>query len=296
MTGRAFAFASSLVLGALCAQGAASCTTTDDTLINIGPTGAPTLSVVSPLSGACIEIPDPKSLVGIPIIVNVEGTFFLRPPGACVGYNNCGHLLLEVGPAGSDGGAPNAVSASSLIDLVPSTLAMPYGDLTLTLLLVDDFGNPWLITDNDAGLLPGEYNGPFSTQITIHTAPTCGDSGVVDAGSSDAGDAGASDAGSSDAGQGDAGMSDAGSSDAGSSDAGSSDAGSSDAGSSDAGSSDAGSSDAGQGDAGSSDAGASDAGTDAGSGAGGAGPGDAGGAGGASAGDAGGAGGASDAG
>jgi hypothetical protein len=273
MTGRAFTFASALLLGAICAQGAASCTTTISTQPNVGPTGAPSLTVASPLAGSCIEIPDPQTSPGIPITVNVEGTFFLRPPGACIGYNNCGHLILQVGPGDSDAGTGtyNNYSASGLVDFLPSVVGtpFPYGTLTFTILLVDDNGNPWLLTDNDAGPPAAGSNGPFSVQTTIFAARSCGDSGVVDAGDDDAGtlDAGVSDAGMSDAGV-DAGMTDAGTSDAGTSDAG---------GAGGAGPGDAGTSDGGNGTGGAGGAGPGDAGTsDGGNGSGGAGPGDAG--------------------
>ena len=272
MTGRAFAFTSALLLGALCAQGATSCTTTVTETTPVGPTGAPSLSIASPLRNSCIEIPDPQTSPGIPVTVSVEGTFFLRPPGACVGFNNCGHILLEVGPAGSEAGAPNNYSASGLVDFLPSKLGtpFPYGDLTLTVLLVDDFGNPWLLSDNEAGAPAGSTPGPFSTQVMIHTAVSCGDSGVGDAGSGDGGMSDAGDGGTSDAGDG--GMSDAGMSDAGMTDAGSGDAGVTDAGGTGTGGGGAGG--AGPGDAGSVDAG--DAGAMGTGGAGGAGPGDAG--------------------
>ncbi len=80
MTGRAFTLVSALFLGALFAQGAVSCTTTISTSPNVGPTGQPSLTIVSPLPGSCIGIPDPQTGPGIPVTVSVEGTFFLRPP------------------------------------------------------------------------------------------------------------------------------------------------------------------------------------------------------------------------
>jgi hypothetical protein len=222
MTGRAYAIASALLLGGLCAYGSGSCVPTP----LVTPTGTPesvtSFSIASPRPGACVQIPDPCPGNGPPcptvpitldpIALNLgQGQFSIRPPGACGQNYNCGHIQLYVD------GVLNGEGAGSVVDVNLQDMAVPYREMTITVELVDDCGNPWLpawnniILDeangylpatnvglvNDGGILclptpdggnpttlsPGYADaglaamGPYFASVTITTAASCTDAG-----------------------------------------------------------------------------------------------------------------------
>jgi hypothetical protein len=234
MKGRALLLASALALGAFSACAAASCTTTQTQITLSGvcediTKSKPTL--FSPKDGACVTpLPDGT----VPVIVDVNGTFAFRPPGASCAYVcNCGYLQVWVD------GVLNNTSGTAVIDAnFSQNGTILYGAHTVTVQLVWDLNDGGGLDQYDAGLPPdaGPDAGPLgilTASVDITLAPSCPAGSTGDAGTTDAGpaDAGSSDAGTMDAGTMDAGTMDAGPADAGPADAGPADAGPADAGS-----------------------------------------------------------------
>ncbi len=148
MKGRALAVVYAVFLGALFARGVPSCT--DTTVPPIPPMGynqQVCLSISSPIP-PCIAIPNP-AIQSIPVTLELNSTFELRPPGACSAnaLNNCGHVILY-----RDGECNNQ-SASLITDLLLNDVPVAYGKTTITALLVDDCNNPWTLAWDDAGVL-----------------------------------------------------------------------------------------------------------------------------------------------
>jgi hypothetical protein len=147
-----FAFASAVVLGALCARGGLACT--DSTVLTtvpmMGYEEQACLSIASPLGGTCFAIGDPTTET-VPLTLDFGGSFNIRPPGACSanGLFNCGHVQLYLD------GVPNTQSSSfvSDLDLQDLPLTGTPSEHTITALLVDDCGNPWTLDWNDAGVV-----------------------------------------------------------------------------------------------------------------------------------------------
>jgi hypothetical protein len=144
-----FVLASMLLVSALVAVGVASCTTPETTVVVPGcTTSEPTLSIVSPVNGACWAVSAGDDAY-VPVVVSA-GNFLLRPPGQCTGCDNCGHLRLSVN------GVVNNDSATSVVDVLFSG-AIPdhFQTMKLTVDLVDDCGRPWQSVDGgvacDAG-------------------------------------------------------------------------------------------------------------------------------------------------
>jgi hypothetical protein len=123
----------------------------DDTssTTDVGPTGPPSIAFVDPpAQGAptCRSIGDDVQ-ARLPLRLTVV-ELVLRPPGACAGYAQCGHLELYVGEV------LNNEAASSCFDLLLGKLADPIHDgsplpgsgepdvLDLSVRLVDDDDEP----------------------------------------------------------------------------------------------------------------------------------------------------------
>jgi hypothetical protein len=219
MKGRGLVLVSALVAlvgAAFSACVAASCTSTETVVALAGvcediSKSKPTL--FSPKDGACVT-PQPDHTV--PVIVDVNGTFAFRPPGASCAYVcNCGYLEVWVD------GAFNKSSGTAVVDADLSNVPNLYGPHTITVQLVWDLNDGGGLDQYDAGLPPdaGPDAGPIgllTATANIVVSPSCdgssSDAGTSDAGTSDAGtaDAGTSDAGITDAGTDDAGVADAG--------------------------------------------------------------------------------------
>jgi hypothetical protein len=193
MTGRALALLFALGAGALAAPGLSSCT---DTTIT-PPTGIdepPTIHIVSPRNNSCVELPDGPSGY-VPVIVDLGGSFYLRPPGAaCANVYNCGYLQLFLD------NALNNTSATSVIDADLSSKA-DYGTFTIEVQLVYDLNDgggqdifdaqiyydgvapPDVLTSSlDGAVADPPPTGFYHDVVTITTARSCSDAGTGGAG------------------------------------------------------------------------------------------------------------------
>ncbi|MCK6593396.1 MAG: hypothetical protein L6Q76_38045, partial [Polyangiaceae bacterium] len=105
----------------------------DDETTTTGETiPSPSLSIVLPAEGACIEVADdPDARIPVQVVVS---DLVLRPPGLCGSATECGHLVVRVN------GVLNNVGASAAIDVLHGKLASPYGDLEIVVEAVDDEG------------------------------------------------------------------------------------------------------------------------------------------------------------
>jgi hypothetical protein len=180
---RAFAFAFVLSLCATAVAAAPSCTSeTTATAVPGCSTLEPSLAIVSPADGACVEVSGGDDAF-IPVIVSTPN-FLVRPPGTCSDCSNCGHVALTVN------GLANNTSSTSVVDLLFSgNIASHYGDLELTVTLVDDDGNPWVFTpDGGTGSDAGKTTyGPLSQTVKITTKASCGSSSSSSSTSSSSG-------------------------------------------------------------------------------------------------------------
>ncbi len=112
-----------IIVGLLVAFLAAGCS--DDPLIGgvTGPTGEPSLSFSDPapsVAPTCVSI-GLEDGYRLPMLVSFE-ELLLRPPGACAGASQCGHLALYVM------GALNNEGATPAIDLIFDKVADRYHD------------------------------------------------------------------------------------------------------------------------------------------------------------------------
>jgi hypothetical protein len=185
--------------GALAAPGLSSCTDTTTT----PPTGIdepPTIHIVSPRNNSCVELPDGPSGY-VPVIVDLGGSFYLRPPRAgCTNVYNCGYLQLYLD------NALNNTSATSVIDADLSHTA-DYGTFTIDVQLVYDLNDgggqdifdaqiyydgvapPDVLTaSSDAAVADPPPTGFYHDTVTITTARSCSDGGT-DGGTGGAGGA-----------------------------------------------------------------------------------------------------------
>jgi hypothetical protein len=171
---RALACVYATFLGGLGAAAFVSCVDETTPPGYTGATGVPSISIVSPTEGSCVEV-----TAGVNAFVPVEvflgspadPTFILRPPGACVGLTNCGQVRLKVN------GLDNNVSATTIVDVnFDGPIASPYGTLKLEVELINDEGYAWILPP-DAGTA-NDYFGPYTATATITTAASCtGDAG-----------------------------------------------------------------------------------------------------------------------
>ncbi|WP_437338804.1 hypothetical protein [Sorangium sp. So ce394] len=171
--------------------GASGCSD-DETSTAPGPTGVPELEIVSPKDGACVAIGEPSDASSddvptVPISVTVS-ELLLRPPGTCLTYRQCGHLVLSVG------GERNNAAAGRVIDVRLGALDPEerYGELEITVAAVSDAGEP---------ILGGESKQePLTRSLSLTVAPSCEDgSGGAggDGGGGSGGDGGAGGGGGS---------------------------------------------------------------------------------------------------
>jgi hypothetical protein len=121
-----------------------------------GPTGNPSLAVVSPSSGVCV---DANSRVPVATVVT---NFLLQPPGTCT-VAQCGYLEALV-----DGVLNNAGSAP-VIDVVLGEDDLPGDTLEVTVRAVDSAGVPFMNHDSPAK--------PLEARLTLHVGPNCDGAG-----------------------------------------------------------------------------------------------------------------------
>jgi hypothetical protein len=170
MTRRALAFVCAVLFGGLGGVTiASSCVDETTTAAYTGATGIPSVTIVSPTSGSCVEVAPGVNAFGVdafvPVEISLGTTFILRPPGACLGLTNCGQVRLTVN------GSDNNVSAATIVDVDFSGFAVPYGTQNIQVELIDDQGDPWILPA-DAGA-PGSDFGPYTSTVTITTAASC---------------------------------------------------------------------------------------------------------------------------
>jgi hypothetical protein len=198
MTGRALAFASTLVvLAGVVASAAASCTNSDLLIAAIDPAGVPCIRINSPVEGQCVEVSAaPGAYVPVTLDgLGLNGYFALRPPGACNFLSNCGYVELSVRNADDPTSTPtvNNVGSSTVVDLLfDHRIANRYGHFEISVRLLDDDGNPW-VEPGDAGADASvalcantEGDGPYLAKVTITTMPSC-NGADMDAGTDDDG-------------------------------------------------------------------------------------------------------------
>src|SRR5690349_10481615 len=107
---------------------------TDETVpfIEIGPTGKVAIKLDSPVAGTCF------------------------------GITHCGHVKLTVN------GIDNNVGATNVVDVLLRKLANRYTDLTLTVTLLNDLGEPWT-----GGLDGGATFDVVTASVAITTKESC---------------------------------------------------------------------------------------------------------------------------
>ena len=138
---------------------------------DLGPTGDPTLFFAEPASDAasrfCAEV-TAEDDARVPLLVAVT-EFYLRPPGACGTYVQCGHLALYVNDVlNNESGVP-------AIDLLLRKLADRYHDGSP----LPESGEPDVLTlraeaQNDAGATMTNHQGaPLEDTITLVTMAEC---------------------------------------------------------------------------------------------------------------------------
>lgn len=167
----------------------AACSDDEVTEIDVGPTGPPSIAfkqaqltvLDESTTEACVSLGTNTS-VPVPLLVAIE-ELYLRPPGTCGLYAQCGHLQLLAD------GVLNNESATTTIDLLVHKLASPYHDglihpgssqvdvLQVEVRVVDDEGVGLRVDDNGRLLVDGgEANGQLlSDQLSLQTVVSCDD-------------------------------------------------------------------------------------------------------------------------
>lgn len=146
------------------------CSDEAPTTIDVGPTGPPSVSFVDPPADGeptCRSIGSDVE-ARLPVQVSVV-ELVLRPPGACAGYAQCGHLELYADEV------LNNEAASSSFDLLLGKLADPIHDgsplpdtgeadvLGLRVQVVDDDAEP--LSDHEAL--------PLTASAALLVVPDC---------------------------------------------------------------------------------------------------------------------------
>ncbi|MCC6555849.1 MAG: hypothetical protein IT372_23040, partial [Polyangiaceae bacterium] len=142
-----------------------------------GPTGNPKLAILSPKDGACVAIGSGIDAT-IPVEIKVEN-LYLRPPGACGVYKQCGHLVLRVN------GVENNRGSATVIDVLLRKLADRYAGLTISVEVINDAGEPIL-----AVLTDGAEPAPLMRSVTVTTQVACEGGGGGSGGSGGSGSGG----------------------------------------------------------------------------------------------------------
>jgi hypothetical protein len=177
-----------LVLAILALMAPAGCSDDEPAKVNVGPTGDPSLAIVDPAPGACIAIGAAADAT-IPVTVAPK-ELYLRPPGTCGAYKQCGHLVLRVN------GVENNRGSARIIDVVfEGKIADRYADLTLSIEVLSDAETPIL---NQAGE-------PVVASISVTTAESAASCGAGAGGAGGGGTGGAGGAGGGTGGAGGAG-------------------------------------------------------------------------------------------
>lgn len=190
---------------ATAALGCSSETTTSTTGADAGAKTVAldaTMSVVSPIDGACFPLPpSPDATIPITLVFKkadlTPANVYLRPPGACssiIGYV-CGHVVVKVatGDGGAGGASPsgeveqlNNQGATSTVHVLLRKFSDPYQDFKVELALVDDDGVELLVAKpNVAGQADLDAGVPLSTSLTVKVRASCG--GATTTGGADGG-------------------------------------------------------------------------------------------------------------
>jgi hypothetical protein len=146
--------------------------------IVIAPAGAPSLAILAPADGACVEAGEAPDAV-LPITLGPTN-LYLRPPGYCSVISNvsCGHAVARVN------GVYNTAGSTPVLNLKLGNLANRFTDMTVAVAILKDDETP-LIND-DAGA-------PVTASIMIHVRKSCSSgSGSSSASSSSASSSSAS--------------------------------------------------------------------------------------------------------
>jgi hypothetical protein len=149
----------------------AACGDDETTVVDVGPTGPPSIELGDPASSApeppCLEI-GAESDARASLLCRTR-ELLLRPPGACGGIAQCGHLALRAD------GTLNNEGATPVIELLARKLADRYHDgethlgtgapdlLTLRVEVIAESGEP---------LLDHEGKELFD-EVAVVTAPSC---------------------------------------------------------------------------------------------------------------------------
>ena len=159
-----------MVLGSMLAASTMGCSDDEAASIDVGPTGPPSISFVSPASGgAAVCVAIGTDVQGhVPLQTKTE-ELVLRPPDACGANAQCGHLRLYAN------GIENNEAASEVIDLLLGKLADPYHDgadhpgtgkpdvLEVRVDVVEDDGEPMLDHDDE----------PLTDTVDLITVVSC---------------------------------------------------------------------------------------------------------------------------
>jgi hypothetical protein len=157
---------------------ASGCTTDTTSTVDPGPTGEPTIELVSPMNGACVEVPNGPSPF-VQLVAHVS-QLQLSPPGTCT-VAQCGHLRLSAngilvgGATSTTAGPPDGGYAVANLDLDLTRLPTVYGDIVAKIELIDDANDV-----DDAGSPVVPHDGGFerlSSSVTFTTRPSCADAG-----------------------------------------------------------------------------------------------------------------------
>lgn len=145
------------------------CGSGDPPVIDLGPTGEPSVDFASPEGEApiCVSIGDDAN-GRVPLVVAID-QIVLKPPGTCGTFVQCGHLVLYAE------GVENNRSAVRGIDLLLGKLADPVFDGSIH----DGTGEPDLldlrvevVTDAEEPLLDREGE-PVAAELSLITVPDC---------------------------------------------------------------------------------------------------------------------------
>lgn len=153
----------------------AACSDDETEATDVGPSGNPTIALLSPASSdpqpICVAIDDEPD-ARVPLLVETT-ELVLRPPGACGYYVQCGHLALYVDDV------LNNESAVPAIDLLLRKLGDRYHDGSTDL----GTGEPDVLrirvdVVDAAGETMNDHAGePLSDTVDLVTVPSCAGAG-----------------------------------------------------------------------------------------------------------------------
>lgn len=151
-----------------------------------------TLTVTSPLDGACFTVPDGVDAT-IPLTVafkkasGARAEVYLRAAGFCTTLPNaiCGHIVVKVN------GLVNNEGTTPTVNVLLRKFATPYQQYAITVELVGDNGDTLLVArPDDAGVIDLDAGITLQTSLTVDARKSC--DGATSSSSSGMGGAGAS--------------------------------------------------------------------------------------------------------